>query len=90
MPFNVYEGIGVVIRSDPLARFVFWVGMFPIVVGFSIGLVFYSVGCDIGEWAARVRDKVVDELDDDDFGVGSEESSMNTDELARLLPEDSP
>ena len=85
MPFNVIEGIGIIFRLHWLSSFAVYLGMVPIVVGWSLALVCVKIGSRIWAWMGKVGGKIMDEVEDEgelDQDVGSEDD-MN--ESTRLL-----
>jgi hypothetical protein len=85
MPFNVIEGIGIIFRLHWLSSFAVYLGMVPLVVGWSLALVCVKIGSLIWAWMGKVGGKIMDEVEDEgelDRDVGSEDD-MN--ESTRLL-----
>ena len=84
MPFNVIEGIGVVFRLHWLSSFAVYLGMVPIIVGWSLGLVCVKIGFRIWTWMGKVGGKIMDEVEDEgELEQDDSEDDMN--ESTRLL-----
>ena len=85
MPFNVFDGIGVMFRLRWLRDLVVYFSMFPIVVGWSLGLGFYKCGFSVWIWMKTVGDKILDEVEDEVAVETDGESDGDINETSRLL-----
>lgn len=85
MPFNVLEGIGVVFRMRRLSMYVFYLGMIPIVLGWSLGLVCGKVGLRIWGWMGKVGERILDEVYDETEDDADIDSQNDLTESTRLL-----
>lgn len=85
MPFNVIEGIGVIFRLHWLSLFAVYLGMVPIAVCWSLGLVCGKIGLRIWALMGKVGLKIMDEVEDEGEPEGDVSSEDDTNESTRLL-----
>ena len=85
MPFNVLEVIGIVFRVNWLSMFGFYLGMAPIVVGWSLGVVCVDVGLHICAWMVKIERMVMDEVYDEIEDGEDMDSEDGLDDSTRLL-----
>lgn len=82
MPFNVFEGVGIVLRIRWLRDLAMYLGMFPVVLVWSLGLGIIDFGRRFWIWLGKFGKKFVDEIDED---VDSDIEEDEPEESARLL-----
>lgn len=85
MPFNIIEGIGIIFRLHWLSLFAIYLGMVPIAVGWSLGLVCIKIGLRIWALMGRVGGKIMDEVEDEGEPEEDVNSEDDMNESTRLL-----
>lgn len=81
MPFNVFEGIGIVFRIRWLRDVAVYLSLLPVVLGWSLVWGCIYMGLRIGKWMSFIAGKVMDEEDEELEADGDAESS----EVSQIL-----
>ena len=82
MPFNIFEGIGLVLRIRWVSDFAVYFGVGLVILGWSLGLVAVSLGRKFWSWLRKVATKIVDEFEDEG---DSDVEENGPEETTRLL-----
>lgn len=85
MPFNVIEGIGIIFRLHWLSSFAVYLGMGPIVIGWSLGVVCVKIGLRIWVLMGKFGRKIMDAVEDEGELEQDVNSEDDIDESTRLL-----
>ena len=85
MPFNILEWIGAKFRLRWLRDLAVYLGMIPILIGWSLGIGCYKCGCFLWIWIGKVGDKILDELEDETAVETDVDSEGEITETSRLL-----
>ena len=85
MPFNVLESIGVIFRLRWLRELGVYLGMFPVVITWSLGFGCFQCGYFLWIWIRRIGDKILDEAEDEVVVETDVDSEGDLNETSRLL-----
>jgi len=85
MPFNVLDGIGVILRLRWLCGLAVYLSMVPVLLGWSLGLGVYKCGCWIWICIKKVGDTILDEVEDEVAVETDVDSEGDVNETSRLL-----
>lgn len=85
MPFNIVEGIGVVLRLRWLSALSLYLGMIPIVLGWSLCLLCVNIFRWVWLLLRRIKFAVVDEVEVEDETGADVDSEDDGNESRRLL-----
>ena len=85
MPFNILECIGVIFRLRWLRDLVVYLGMVPILIGWSLGIGCYNCGYFLWIWIGKLGDKILDEVEEEVAVETDADSEGEVTETSRLL-----
>ena len=85
MPFNVLECIVVIFRLWWLGDLVLYLGMVPILIGWSLGIGCYNCGYFLWIWIGKLWDKILDEVEEEVAVETDADSEGEVTETSRLL-----